>query len=541
MVEELTVRYGEHVTVILPSAQRGHGPIMARLPGVRLIERADLDHQAFLAADLPSARALALLRQDDLGNFHAALRAQELNAGLRLVVAIFNTGLGERIQTFFSDCAVLSEASTAAPSFVAAALGEPTPSHVRLAGRTLYVARRDDTDPEQVICGVAAGADGGSPRLTAAQDANPELVLAVADGTPRNPLARQRRHPLRAALRLLRMLFWHRFGIAFACLIAILVVGFTLLATAVHYSPTTALYLTFLDAAGAALTGPSVHSPEKMAQFLLTFDGMAFLPLVTAAVVGARLTGSVHSRERPISDHVIVAGLGNVGTRVLGQLHDLGVDVVCVDKSEDAAGVPLARRLGLKVVIGETYREETLLAAGIGACQALVSVTDSDIVNLETALHARSLAEEPRVVVRLYDDDLAERVQKNVGNTISRSVSYLAAPAFAAAMLEHQVLRTIPVGRHVLLIADVAVGEGSELAGRSVDDVHDGGDLRLIALRRRGGTGFDWSPRPGDQLRPADRLVVVATRAGLSRVLARSRSDQGPGAERPTPPETGSP
>ena len=121
MVEELTVRYGEHVTVILPSARREHGPAMARLPGVRLIERADLDHQAFLAAGLPSARALALLRQDDLGNFHAALRAQELNADLRLVVAIFNTSLGERIQTFFTDCAVLSDSSMAAPSFAAAA------------------------------------------------------------------------------------------------------------------------------------------------------------------------------------------------------------------------------------------------------------------------------------------------------------------------------------------------------------------------------------------------------------------------------------
>ncbi len=544
VVEELTVRYGEQVTVILPSAQRDHGPAMARMPGVRLIERAELDHQAFLAADLPSARALALLRQDDLGNFHAALRAQEINSGLRLVVAIFNTSLGERIQTFFTDCAVLSESSMAAPSFVAAALGEPTPSHVRLAGRTLYVARREDTDPEHVICGVApdaAEAGGGSPRLTAARDASTDLVLAVADGTPRNPLARQRRNPLRAAARLLRMVFWHRLGLAFASLIAILGVGFALLAAAVRYPFGTALYLTFLDAAGAATTNPRLSSPEKIAQFLLTFDGMAFLPLVTAAVVGARLTGSVRGRERPVSNHVIVAGLGNVGTRVLGQLHDLGIDVVCVDKSENAPGVPLARRLGLKIVIGETHREETLVEAGISGCQALVSVTESDIVNLETALHARSLAEQPRVVLRLYDDDLAERVQKNVGNTISRSVSYLAAPAFAAAMLEHQVLRTIPVGRHVLLIAEAVVGEGAELAGRHADDVHDGDDVRLIALRRRGGTGVDWSLRPGQELRPADRLVVVATRAGLGRVLARCRSAAPPGTDALSSPETRSP
>jgi Trk K+ transport system NAD-binding subunit len=523
MVEELTVRYGEQVTVILPSAQRHHGPIMARLPGVRLIERADLDSQAFLAADLPSARALALLRQDDLGNFHAALRAQELNADLRLVVAIFNTSLGERIQTFFTDCAVLSESSMAAPSFVAAALGEPTPSHVRLAGRTLYVARRDDTGSGYVICGVSPSADGGSPRLTAPQDGSSALVLAVADGTPRNPLARPRRHPLRVTARAARALIGQRIGVAFACLIAVLGVGFALLTTVPKNNVPNALYLTFLYAAGTASPETGLSIPDKIAQFLLTFDGLAFLPLVTAVVVGARLTGSLRGGDRPVSGHVIVAGLGNVGTRVLGQLHDLGVGVVCVDKSENAAGVPLARRLGLKVVIGETYREETLLAAGVTGCQALVSVTDSDIVNLETALHARALAEQPRIVVRLYDDDLAERIQKAVGNTISRSVSYLAAPAFAAAMLEHQVLRTIPVGRHVLLIADVTVGEGAHLAGRRVDDVHDGSDLRLIALRRRGGAGVDWSPRPGDELQPGDRLVVLATRAGLSRVLARGR------------------
>ena len=267
------------------------------------------------------------------------------------------------------------------------------------------------------------------------------------------------------------------------------------------------------------MTDTRKSSPEKIAQFLLTFDGMAFLPLVTAAIVGARLTGSLQTRDRPISDHVIVAGLGNVGTRILGQLHDLGVGVVCVDKSENAAGVPLARRLGLKVVIGETHREETLLAAGIASCQALVSVTDSDIVNLETALHARALAERPRIVVRLYDDDLAERVQKAVGNTISRSVSYLAAPAFAAAMLEHQVLRTIPVGRHVLLIAEVTVGAGSR-AGRRAG--------RRRARRQR--RAADRPPAPG---RDRGRLVTAARRRAQARRRAGRPGHQGgpvPGA-----------
>jgi Trk K+ transport system NAD-binding subunit len=308
----------------------------------------------------------------------------------------------------------------------------------------------------------------------------------------------------------------------------VLVAGFVLLATAGHFSVANSLYLTLLDGAGTAVTSPRLATPEKVAQFLLTFDGMAFLPLVTAAVVGARLTGSVRGPARPLTDHVIVAGLGNVGTRIVGQLRDLGVGVVCVDKSENASGLAMAQRLGLKVVIGETHREETLRAAGIETCQALVSVTNSDIVNLETALHARALAERPRIVVRLLDDDLARRVQETVSNTISRSVSYLAAPVFAAAILDHQVLRTIAVGRHVLVIADVAVAAGAELAGQPLGDIHQAGTLRVIALRRPSDQQVDWAPRQEYRIEADDRIYVLASRAGLSEVLGRAAAEPDP-------------
>ena len=212
----------------------------------------------------------------------------------------------------------------AAPSFVAAALGEPAPSHVRLAGRTLYVARRDEVDPGQLVCGLAASADAAAPSLLPPADTSDGLVLAVADGTPRDPLARQHPSPLRTGPRLLRRVLWNKMGGAFVVLAAVLVAGYLLLAVAVGYSPVNSLYLTLLDAAGAAVSSARLSSPEKVAQFLLTFAGLAFLPLVTAAVVGARLTGSAAGTRPPLTDHVIVVGLGNVGTRIVGQLHDLG-------------------------------------------------------------------------------------------------------------------------------------------------------------------------------------------------------------------------
>jgi Trk K+ transport system NAD-binding subunit len=173
------------------------------------------------------------------------------------------------------------------------------------------------------------------------------------------------------------------------------------------------------------------------------------------------------------------------------------------------------------VVVGEAHKEETLRDAGVGTCQSIVSVTDSDIVNLETALNARALATTPRIVIRLYDDDLAERVQRTVDGTVSRSTSYLAAPAFAAAVLDHQVLRTIAVGRHVLLLAEVAAGGDATLAGQPVSALHQPGTLRVIAIRR-GDDATDWAPAPEYRVGQADTLVVLATRAGLSGLLRSS-------------------
>ncbi len=518
ITEELTSRYGEHVTVILPDRRNHHGPQISALPRVRVLEYPELSSQAFTDAGVQSARALAVVWQDDVGNLHAGLRAQELNPGLRLVLAIFNRRLGDHIRMLFPDCTVLSGTAMSAPSFVAAALDQPAPSHVRVQRRTLYVARPEDVAPGAVVCGLTD--DHDDPRLLPPGEGLRDqtgLVLAVADGTPRNPLARSP-NPARALAGLLRRLVWHKFGLVFTALLAVIVVGLALLATV--YSLSDAFYLTLMDLTGSALTRSQDTPAEKVAQVMLTVDGMAFIPVITAIVVGARLTGSVRRAPRPASGHIIVVGLGNVGTAVTGQLHDLGFDVVCVDNNPNAPGIPMARQMGLPVVIGDAFREQTLRAAHLDTCLALVSVTSLDIVNLETALTARALRDDLRIVLRLTDDDLAERLEKTTGNTISRSVPYLAAPAFATAMLEHQVLRTIDVGRHVLLIAEIRVADQAGLAGSLISGTEQDGQARVLALQASGMAALDWSPQRGYQLAAGDRLIVLATRRGLGRFLS---------------------
>ncbi|MBO0833381.1 MAG: hypothetical protein J2P29_15575, partial [Actinobacteria bacterium] len=67
IAEELTARYGLAVTAIVPSASARYAARLQAMPGVRVLERAELDSEAFLDAGLPMARGLAIVHEDDLG------------------------------------------------------------------------------------------------------------------------------------------------------------------------------------------------------------------------------------------------------------------------------------------------------------------------------------------------------------------------------------------------------------------------------------------------------------------------------------------
>ena len=524
LVNELVTRFGADVTVILPHRDRNQGPLLATLPGVRLFEAPQPDDAALRAAGIAEALSLALVDQDDVGNIHAALRAHDLNPDLRLVIRMFNTSLGSRIQTLFEDCAVLSDSAMAAPSFVAAALGELAPTSIRLPRRTVYAAQRADVPPSKVICGLA-DTSGGTPQLLPADQDSADVVLALADANPEAGSDDRMRGQSARVVRRLLFLLGNNLVRILLVLTGLIVLGCALMATVGHAGWGSAVYQTLLDAAGDAIPDNRLHPFAKAVQLVVTLSGLALIPVITAVVVDglvrARLTDPAPDPAL-FGGHVVVVGLGNVGTRVVGQLHDLGVPVVCVDTDENARGVSLARRLGVPVVFGDATREDTLRAVSLANARALLLLTSSDVANLEAALVGRSNREDLRVVLRLFDDDLADRLEHSVGIAISRSVSRLAAASFAAAMVERQVIGTMSIGRAALMVAEVPVVAGSPLVGRPIAVANVADRARVIALRHHGAGDLDWKPGDDHRLEPLDRVMVVATRAGLGELLDSS-------------------
>ncbi|WP_326558777.1 potassium channel protein [Micromonospora sp. NBC_01796] len=551
LVAELMDTYHAPVTVILGSMSAGQAPDIAGLrpengdPALRpvVVVAPRLSQEVLRHAGVEHAAALALVGRDDIENVDAAMMAREVSPTVRIVVRIFNPVLGEGVAAMLGDCEVLSGSEIAAPAFVAAALGDDTPRYVRLPDELLMAVNRDRVaDPDDILCGLAVTGGQAGPVTLPERDGDADLVLARVTGPRPRPVKRRRRRPLRTT----RLLLDRKLRLALGSVAGLLLVGTGTLTVLRDLSFWQAAYLTAVTALGGADADLTGSAGEQVVQLVLVLAGVALIPTVTVLLVGlvvnVRLALAAGVLTEPISGHVVVVGLGNIGTRVVEELHALGIGVVAIDRTADARGVQVARDLDIPVLIRNANSAETLRAASVQTCRALVVLCADDVTNLETALLARSVhradqdrggpVADPRpplrVVLRLFDEEFAGRIRRSFGINISRSVSYLAAPAFAAALLGREVIDTVSVGRRVLLVAEIPVGAGSALEGEFCPEVSRPHEVRLIAVRTGRVGQTLWSLPDRRPLVRTDRLLVVATRAGLAALLTRTAASANP-------------
>jgi voltage-gated potassium channel Kch len=507
VVEEL-LAMGAEVVALLPTADDEIGTDIAAL-GAKVLVAGGVQEQSLRKTRIEEARAIVIVHEDDVGNIRTALAAEELNPGIRLVLRMFNAGLGTHLEQLFQDAVAISASGMAAPAFVSAALGESDVQLVEVADRVLVAGPRELVRGSHLT--VLADTGGGQPVLLPTRG---DLVL----GTGGEGIGQRARRSL-AAVAAVRHLVDRRLRAVLAAFLALAI------ATTLAFSGRFGWYdaISLVTATGS----PDLHVEDQptalravaaAAQLL----GLVVVALLTAVVVdvlvGARLARVLGGVRGRLSDHVVVCGLGNVGVKVVRALRQRGIQVVVVERDEDRFTVPIARRLGAAVVIGDATLEETQRAAQVERARAVIAVTSDDVANLETGLVAHAANREARIVLRLFDARLATQVDRLLGLSVSRSVSFLAAPAFAAAALERRVSGTIAVGRRVLVTTELPVSAGSIVDGKLLSTMDKSGLARVLAVRPAAGR-WDWQPGARRVLGPGDRVALVTTRAGLASAL----------------------
>jgi Trk K+ transport system NAD-binding subunit len=508
----------------------------AELPRVEVVVVERIDEKALLEAGVTEASALAMTNQDDVANIHIGLQARDVAPNVKLVIRMYNTRLGQAIESLFTDCKVLSDSEIASPALIAVTLDEVAANPVRIGRRTLISARRDAVDDRDIVCGLADTSAPGNPALLPADAATANLVLAevrspqtLIDTVRIGKSAPKRRWRFAASRAFIKALISRKLGITLLFVLTVLLAsGITLALSDDRIGGWESFYLTMVNALGGPQERGDFTRLEQVLQLVMGVAGLTLVPLVTALIVegmvNARLAVAQGRLFQPQTDHIVLVGLGGVGTRILRLLHDRGIKVVAVDSTESARGVPLARELAVPLLIGDASRETTLRQAGVDRCQAMMTVASNDVINLEVALQGRQLNPRLRVLVRLFDDDMARRVRRTFDLRHTRSVSYVAAPAFAEAMMDREVVGIISVERRVLLLAEIVVAAGSPLDGSEISQTDEPGAARVIALTELGEPRPLWNPPGTRRVKALDTLTVVCTRDGLGRVSRRNRS-----------------
>jgi voltage-gated potassium channel len=186
-------------------------------------------------------------------------------------------------------------------------------------------------------------------------------------------------------------------------------------------------------------------------------------------------------------NHFIVCGLGRLGYRVTEQLLAQQMEVVTLEKDEAGRFVPMAKALGVPVLIRDMKEDQALLDAGIAHARAIVICTNDDLANLEVALDSRRMNPGVRVVMGLFDQEIAQKIAgaMTVDAVFAAfSASTLAAPMVAAMSMGAKVLASMSIGGVAYTATELIVDEKSGLIGKRVEQVETSMQARALALLR---------------------------------------------------------
>ena len=333
--------------------------------------------------------SVAVVSRNDAVALRFALMVRFVSEDVPLLVTIFDPGIAEQIADTIPNCQVTSLADIVAPTLAGPCIDPDLVAVRRKDGRGFGLDERleeVDLPPQQ-------------PRRVRS------LVTAFL-----NPYDRSAALLIYGFTGLVLILAFELFGA-----MIVLDQGFA----DAFYGSTKSL----------ATVGPNTAVDDGPKWFKVAIGCSVILTLLSAAsftgglinrFVDSSLTGLFGRRAVPRRNHVIVIGLGQVGLRLCMLLRECGVLVVAVDADEDSETVGLAKRLKIPVVIGRAANPAVLRRLSPRSARAFAAVTDVDLVNIESALTARSLNGDLRVILRAGDGDLADETRSlfRIGHVI---------------------------------------------------------------------------------------------------------------------------
>jgi voltage-gated potassium channel len=269
-------------------------------------------------------------------------------------------------------------------------------------------------------------------------------------------------------------------------------------------------------AAWVALLGQPSDAPTESGAVLLLDAVSPLLGLVLIGEGVVRFGLLMVSRRRGEKEwmkvmasthrnHVILCGLGHLGYRILEQLLERGLEVVALERDPNCRFLPQAKGTGIPILVRDMKEDQALVDAGVTRARAIVIASNDDMANLEVALDARRMNPSIRVLMRMFDQQIATKIRGAVSVDAAFSASALAAPVVAAMVGKAPVLASFQAGGTGFLTAELDAPD--TVAGRSVADLEGRHEIRVLALGATADT-LQSPPAASALVTPRAHLVV---------------------------------
>ncbi len=219
-----------------------------------------------------------------------------------------------------------------------------------------------------------------------------------------------------------------------------------------------------------------------------------------------------------LSNHVVLVGFGRLGYRTYRLLRRLGENLVVVER--DAAGqfLDVLRRDHTPLILGDARRDQLLIDANVAHAKSIVVATDDDLANLEIALDARRINPDIRVVLRMFDQNLADKVRAGFNIQIAMSQSAMSAPAFAMAAMERSIVNSFVVGDELMVMRRWTASPRDPVCGKSVAQLLEDG-IAVIELTQAG-SAKRLLPPPATTIANGDEALLQGTFEKVGRLSA---------------------
>lgn len=262
------------------------------------------------------------------------------------------------------------------------------------------------------------------------------------------------------------------------------------------------------------------HSlPLQILWFLMPVVGIGILAQGLADFGVALFNRRTRNKEWQMAvastyrDHIILIGLGHLGYRVVTRLHDIGKEMVVVELNPKLDLLEHVQSLAIPVLVEDATRERVLEAAGVRRATTLILCTQNDSLNLEIAVKARNLNPDIRVVIRIFDDDFAQSLNRQFGFK-ALSATGMAAPVFASSAADVDITPPITIDGIPNSLARMEVSKNSMLAGHSIDQIENHYNISVVMICHQGVS--DSHPAGSLIVSEKDTLAVLGTPESVS-------------------------